>query len=209
MRRPWIYSILIVVVTLYLPPLTCKLANAQTDDSDAIFVDAVNAVKNKDYVHAVKLFSSQAEANQHDAQYNLAVLLKAGKGAPQDFLKSLSWAWAAHLGGIEAAEDLSDELLDLIPEESIEAARQAVATRLRTRIDNGEKPALMQFARFHAELMNEADFERAYIWYSIAAAIGLEGALEARDDTLNDVEEEKIVELQVEAGTIFAELTFE
>ena len=209
MRRPWIYSILIVVVTLYLPPLTCKLANAQTDDSDAIFVDAVNAVKNKDYVHAVKLFSSQAEANQHDAQYNLAVLLKAGKGAPQDFLKSLSWAWAAHLGGIEAAEDLSDELLDLIPEESIEAARQAVATRLRTRIDNGEKPALMQFARFHAELMNEADFERAYIWYSIAAAIGLEGALEARDDTLSDVEEEKIVELQVEAGTIFAELTFE
>ena len=209
MRRPWIYSILIVVVTLYLPPLTCKLANAQTDDSDAIFVDAVNAVKNKDYVHAVKLFSSQAEANQHDAQYNLAVLLKAGKGAPQDFLKSLSWAWAAHLGGIEAAEDLSDELLDLIPEESIEAARQAVATRLRTRIDNGEKPALMQFARFHAELMNEADFERAYIWYSIAAAIGLEGALEARDDTLNDVEEEKIVELQVEAGTIFADLTFE
>ena len=203
------HAILIVVGALCLSPLTGTPVNAQTNDSDAIFVEAVAAVKNKDYGHAVKLFSSQAEANQHDAQYNLAVLLKAGKGAPQDFLKALTWAWAAHLGGIEAAEDLSDELLDLIPEKSIEAAREAVAKRLRARIDDGEKPAVMQFARFHAELREEADYERAYIWYSIAAAIGLDGAFEARDDTRGDVDEEKIVELQVEAGTIFETLTFD
>ena len=203
------HAILIVVVALCLSPLTGTPVNAQTNDSDAIFVEAVAAVKNKDYGHAVKLFSSQAEANQHDAQYNLAVLLKAGKGAPQDFLKALTWAWAAHLGGIEAAEDLSDELLDLIPEKSIEAAREAVAKRLRARIDDGEKPAVMQFARFHAELREEADYERAYIWYSIAAAIGLDGAFEARDDIRGDVDEEKIVELQVEAGTIFETLTFD
>lgn len=203
------HAILIVVVALCLSPLTSTPVNAQTNHSDAIFVEAVAAVKNKDYGHAVKLFSSQAEANQHDAQYNLAVLLKAGKGAPQDFLKALTWAWAAHLGGIEAAEDLSDELLDLIPEKSIEAAREAVAKRLRARIDDGEKPAVMQFARFHAELREEADYERAYIWYSIAAAIGLDGAFEARDDTRGDVDEEKIVELQVEAGTIFETLIFD
>ena len=203
------HAILIVAVALCLSPPTGTPVNAQTNDSDAIFVEAVAAVKNKDYGHAVKLFSSQAEANQHDAQYNLAVLLKAGKGAPQDFLKALTWAWAAHLGGIEAAEDLSDELLDLIPEKSIDAAREAVAKRLRARIDDGEKPAVMQFARFHAELREEADFERAYIWYSIAAAIGLDGAFEARDDTRGDVDEEKIVELQVEAGTIFETLTFD
>ena len=203
------HAILIVAVALCLSPPTGTPVNAQTNDSDAIFVEAVAAVKNKDYGHAVKLFSSQAEANQHDAQYNLAVLLKAGKGAPQDFLKALTWAWAAHLGGIDAAEDLSDELLDLIPEKSIDAAREAVAKRLRARIDDGEKPAVMQFARFHAELREEADFERAYIWYSIAAAIGLDGAFEARDDTRGDVDEEKIVELQVEAGTIFETLTFD
>lgn len=203
------HAILIALVMLHLLTIPSVLATAQTDDSDASFVEAVNAVKNKNYMHAVKLFSDQAKANQHDAQYNLAVLLKAGKGAPQDFLKSLSWAWAAHLGGIEAAEDLSDELLDLIPEKSIEAAREVVAKRLRARIDNGEKPAVMQFARFHAELREEADYERAYIWYSIAAAIGLKGAFEARDDTRDDVDQEKIVELQVEAGTIFETLTFE
>ena len=198
------HAILILAVALLLSPVT-----ARTDDSDEMFFEAVTAVKNKDYGNAVKLFSSQAENNQHDAQYNLAVLLKAGKGAPQDFLKALTWAWAAHLGGIEAAEDLSDELLDLIPENSIEAAREAVSNRLRARIDDGEKPAVMQFARFHAELRDEADYERAYIWYSIAAAIGLDGAFEARDDTRGDIDEEKIVELQVEAGTIFETLKFD
>ncbi len=198
------HAILILAVALLLSPVT-----ARTDDSDEMFFEAVAAVKNKDYGHAVKLFSSQAENNQHDAQYNLAVLLKAGKGAPQDFLKALTWAWAAHLGGIEAAEDLSDELLNLIPENSIEAAREAVSDRLLARIDDGEKPAVMQFARFHAELRDEADYERAYIWYSIAAAIGLDGAFEARDDTRGDIDEEKIVDLQVEAGTIFETLKFD
>ena len=198
------HAILILAVALLLSPVT-----AQTDDSDEMFFEAVAAVKNKDYRHAVKLFSSQAENNQHDAQYNLAVLLKAGKGAPQDFLKALTWAWAAHLGGIEAAEDLSDELLNLIPENSIEAAREAVSDRLLARIDDGEKPAVMQFARFHAELRDEADYERAYIWYSIDAAIGLDGAFEARDDTRGDIDEEKIVELQAEAGTIFETLKFD
>jgi TPR repeat protein len=184
-------------------------ANAQSNDSDAAFMEAVTAVKNKDYGHAVMLFSRQADDNQHDAQYNLAVLLKAGKGAPQDFLQALVWSWAAYLGGIEAAEDLSDELLDLVPEKSIEDAREAVAKRLQARIDGGEKAAVMQLAQFHEELLEEADYEQAYIWYSIAAALGLDGSIEARDDTLDEVEAEKIVELQVEAGTIFESLRFE
>ncbi len=202
------HAILTLLGLMFLMPLPGTHALAQTGDSDAIFVEAVNANKSKDYVHAVKLFSDLAEDNQHDAQYNLAVLLKAGKGVPQDFLQALCWAWASHLGGIEAAADLSDELLDLIPEKSIDDAREVVAKRLRARIDKGEKPAVMQFAQFHAELLADADYERAYIWYSIAAAIGLEGAFEARDDTRGDIDEEKIVELQVEAGTIFETLLF-
>ena len=39
------YSILVVVVALRLSPLTSELASAQTDDGDASFVEAVNAVK--------------------------------------------------------------------------------------------------------------------------------------------------------------------
>ena len=55
-------------------------------------------------------------------------------------------------------------------------------------------------------MLEEADHETAYIWYSIAAALGLEGALDARDEARDNVEDERIVDLQLEAGTIYESL---
>ena len=97
-----------------IPALTAALAvsmtllvslpvKAQIDNSDATFNEAIQAVKDKDFRHAAKLFLIQAENDQHDAQYNLALLLEAGKGTPQNYAKALTWAWSAQLGGIEAA----------------------------------------------------------------------------------------------------------
>ena len=181
-------------------------AAAQIDSSDATFREAVQAVKDKDFRHAVRLFTIQAENDQHDAQYNLALLLEAGKGAPQDFLKALTWAWAAQLGGIEAAEELAEDLADYLPEKSIETVREAVRERLRARIDKGHAAAVSQFATFHLLMLEEPDHETAYVWFSISAALGLEGALEARDDARENVDGERIIELQSEAGTIYESL---
>ena len=181
-------------------------ATAQIESSDATFNEAVQAVKDKDFRHAVKLFSIQAQNNQHDAQYNLALLLEAGKGTPQDFTRALTWAWAAQLGGIEAAEDLADDLAGYLPEKAIETVRSEVQERLRARIDEGQSAAVTQFAAYHLVMLEEPDYESAYIWYSIGAALGLEGALEARDDARENVEDEKIVDLQREAGTIYESL---
>ena len=181
-------------------------ATAQIESSDATFNEAVQAVKDKDFRHAVKLFSIQAQNNQHDAQYNLALLLEAGKGTPQDFTRALTWAWAAQLGGIEAAEDLADDLAGYLPEKAIETVRSEVQERLRARIDEGQSAAVTQFAAYHLVMLEEPDYESAYIWYSIGAALGLEGALEARDEARENVEDEKIVDLQREAGTIYESL---
>ena len=99
-------------------------STAQIDTSTATFNEAVQAVKDKNFRHAAKLFALQAENNQHDAQYNLAILLEAGKGVPQDFTKALIWAWSAQLGGIEAAEELAEDLTAYLPEKSIEEVRE-------------------------------------------------------------------------------------
>ena len=179
---------------------------AQIDTSTATFNEAVQAVKDKNFHHAVKLFSLQAENNQHDAQYNLAILLEAGKGAPQDFTKALIWAWSAQLGGIEAAEELAEDLSGYLPEKSIEAVREEVRARLEARIEAGSPDAVSQFATFHLRMLDEPDYETAYVWFSISAALGLEGALEARDDARDNVDNEKIVDLQSEAGTIYESL---
>ena len=181
-------------------------ATAQIDSSTATFNEAVQAVKDKNFRHAVKLFSLQAENNQHDAQYNLAILLEAGKGAPQDFTKALIWAWSAQLGGIEAAEELAEDLSGYLPEKSIEEVREAVRARLEARIEAGSPDAVSQFASFHLQLLDEPDYETAYVWFSISVALGLDGALEARDDARDNVDDEKIVDLQSEAGTIYESL---
>ena len=182
------------------------VANAQIESSDATFNEAVQAVKDKNFRHAVKLFTVQAKNNQHDAQYNLALLLEAGKGAPQDFTTALVWAWSAQLGGIEAAEELAEELAGYLPEKVIENVRLSVSERLEARIDAGNADAVSQFAAFHLMMLDEPDYETAYVWYSISAALGLEGALESRDDARENVDDEKIVELQSQAGTIYESL---
>ena len=175
---------LMLFLTLAIQP-TLAVDNATNNDadltSDAAFNRAVKAVKSKNYNEAITLFEAQAIASQHDAQYNLALLLEAGKGRPQNFQQALIWAWSAVLGGIEEAVELADELTDMIPEKALEDARESLREKLQKRIDDGDRTAVMQFASYHAMLLEEADFETAYVWYSIAAAIGEEGSIEARD----------------------------
>ena len=181
-------------------------STAQIDTSTATFNEAVQAVKDKNFRHAAKLFALQAENNQHDAQYNLAILLEAGKGVPQDFTKALIWAWSAQLGGIEAAEELAEDLSGYLPEKSIEEVREKVRARLEARIKAGSADAVSQFASYHLQMLDEPDYEAAYIWFSISTALGLKGTLEARDDARDNVEDERLVDLQSEAGTIYESL---
>lgn len=181
-------------------------ASDDIDTSNATFAEAIQAVKDRNFRHAIKLFRLQAEQNQHDAQYNLALLLEAGKGTPQNFSEALVWAWSAKLGGIEASGDLAEDLLDMLPEDAVDDVRKKVKQRLEDRIDAGNTPAVYQLAQYHLEIVEEADFEMAYIWYSISTAIGLPGSLEARDDARGNVDDEKIAELQDKAGTIYESL---
>lgn len=181
-------------------------ASDDIDTSNTTFAEAIQAVKDRDFRHAIKLFRLQAEQNQHDAQYNLALLFEAGKGAPQNFSEALVWAWSAKLGGIEASDDLAEDLLDMLPEDAVDDVREKVKQRLEDRIDAGNAPAVYQLAQYHLEIVEEPDFEMAYIWYSISTAIGLPGSLEARDDARGNVDDEKIAELQDKAGTIYESL---
>ena len=199
-------SALAGTVVLSLALTATNPSAAQIDTSTATFNEAVQAVKDKNFRHAAKLFALQAENNQHDAQYNIAILLEAGKGVPQDFTKALIWAWSAQLGGIEAAEELAEDLTGYLPEKSIEEVREEVRARLEARIKAGSADAVSQFASFHLQMLDEPDYETAYIWFSISTALGLKGTLEARDDARDNVEDERLVDLQSEAGTIYESL---
>lgn len=195
----------LVILLFFILPSKLILADITT--SNATFAEAVQAVKDKNYQHAVNLFELQAFAAQHDAQYNLALLLRSGKGRPQNYQQALFWAWSAYLGGIEPAKELSEELKNILPEDSLKMTREKLIETLTDRIDAGDRSALMELALFYKEISEEPNFEEAYLWYSIASAFLLEGAILERNEAAAKVETKSLVELQDRAGTIFEKLS--
>jgi TPR repeat protein len=206
----WLSSLKIVLAfSLALGlPLMAKANDEDIATSDKTFMEAVEAAKAGHYDQAFKLFELQAEAAQHDAQFNLALMLKTGRGTPQHYADALMWAWLSHLGGIEKGKPLADEILDVLPEATIEEVRQNIAANLKARIDKGDKAAVMQYARHFMEILAEEDYEQAYLWYSIAAAIGSEGGQEARDLVAENLDAEVMITLQDEARTTYYGLSF-
>ena len=200
-------KLIIRLVFLLIFLLPSKLILADITTSNVTFAEAVQAVKDKNYQHAVNLFELQAFAAQHDAQYNLALLLQSGKGRPQNYQQALFWAWSAFLGGIKPAQELSEDLKNLLPEDSLKVTREKLIETLQDRIDAGDRSALMELALFYKEISEEPNFEEAYLWYSIASAFLLEGAILERNEVADKVETKSLVELQDRAGKIFEKLS--
>ncbi len=197
----------LVIFLFFILPSKFILADITT--SNVTFAEAVQAVKDKNYQHAVNLFELQAFAAQHDAQYNLALLLQSGKGRPQNYQQALFWAWSAYLGGIEPAKELSEGLKNTLPEDSLKMTREKLIETLTDRINAGDRSALMELALFYKEISEEPNFEEAYLWYSIASAFLLEGAILERNEAAGRVETKSLVELQDRAGKIFEKLSLD
>ncbi|MEC8768405.1 MAG: tetratricopeptide repeat protein [Pseudomonadota bacterium] len=176
-------------------------------DPDKVYRVAVEAVRDKKYTIAVEHFEILAKQSQHDAQYNLALLLKQGLGIPQNYPEALKWTWLAHLGGVKKAQGLADMLLDLVPEKRQDKTRDQVSDILTERIETGDLNALTQFARFHLDVLIEPDYETAYSWYSVAAALKMPGGIRGREDVIEEVDPEKLVDMQDKATEIFKNLT--
>ena len=89
---------LLASALLILPPRVLAGNHSLSDDAlDAEYDAAVAFVKQQDYDAAYETFRKLSAHEQHDAQYNLATLLRAGFGHPQDFQEALYWAWLSHL----------------------------------------------------------------------------------------------------------------
>jgi uncharacterized protein len=197
MQRNYWVALAIVLITIV------SFLDAPARASNEDFNKAVEAVKTKDYVKAVDLFVPLANAGIHDAQYNLAILLRRGLGRPQDFRAALKWSWLAHLGNIRRAKNTSEELSEMFSDELLEEIREDVRLFLKDQIDKGNREALTQYGRFFTEILDEPNYDEAYLWYSIAAAWRVKGGIVGREEIASNVEIEMIPELQARARDIF------
>ena len=199
MRHIWFYSIL----TLFF----FSTSFAQITDSDRLFKMATDFVKEKRYNEAVSIFEELAKNNEHDAQYNLAFLINGGKGITKNYSEALFWAFLARLGKIEKAEELTEDLKDIIPEKVLKDVREKVLEHLLVRFNNSDKAVLTELGDFYLLILDEQDFENAYLWYNVASALGVENSGDIRDKVEKELEPDTIIKMQDASRKRYKEFT--
>lgn len=188
--------------------LTAGAGWAQALDEEALFEAATKAVRDREFRQAVALFETLAEADIPDAQYNLAVLLREGRGRPQNHADALYWGALAQLADVRPAQAMVSELNDRLPLAAREAVVARLIKRLTAQADAGKITAPRKLARVYAELKPEPDPRLAYIWFSICHALGQTRCAEGRDRMAGEIAPEDLVQVQVDAGETFAGLPF-
>ena len=201
-----IFPLWLLLAFLLLPGFLS--ANTHETDADQQFEEAVTAVHEKAYRKALMLFKTLAEDDISDAQFNAALLIKAGMGQPRNYSEAYYWAVLSDLGGEPRAEALVSELADILPAEDIDSNHSRILDRLTKQLSDGTSQAIIKFARLHFEFLTEPDYETAYVWYSIAQAMGIKGGFEGSRDVADYLESVDLIAAQNKSVEIFESSAF-
>ena len=208
--------VLLLLIVFFNSSLHCF---SQVTDSDKLYKKGADAVLNKDYSLAVNIFKKMAEDNEYDAQYNLAYLIRSGKGVTQNYSEALFWAFSATLGlrasidtskkdeklegDLEKANDLTNDLIDLLPEKTTETVRKDLLSYLLDRYKKKEIDVVTQLGDYFLIILEDENYADAYMWYSVASALGVEGAIDERDTVERKLDSDTLVKMQNEAKIKF------
>ena len=132
--------------------------SAQVTESDRLFKMATDFVKERKYSDAVSIFRELAKNDEHDAQYNLAFLISAGKGITKNYSEALFWAFLSQLGKIEKAEELTEDLIDIVPEKVLKDVREKVLEHLLVRFDNRDRAVLTELGDFYLLVLEAVSY---------------------------------------------------
>ena len=192
---------------------------SQISASDELYKKGSDAVLNKDYSLAVSIFKKMSVQNEYDAQYNLAYLIRSGKGVTQNYSEALFWALSAKLGlktwldlskknekleqDLRKANDLASDLIDLLPEKTAESVRKDLLSYLLERFKKKEIEVVTQLGDYFLIIVEDENNADAYMWYSVASALGVEGAYSERDKVERKLDSDTLVKMQIEAKRNF------
>ena len=123
-------------------------------------------------------------------------MISSGKGITKNYSEALFWAFLSRLGKIEKAEELTEDLIDLVPEKVLKDVREKVLEHLLTRFLSRDIGVLTELGDFYLLVLEEQDFENAYLWYNVASALGVQNSAEIRDKVEKELEPDTIVKMQ-------------
>ena len=160
-------------------------------------------LRNKQFTEAINKLKDLSEKNKPEAQLLYAKILYSGEITTQDFEMSYFWANTSKLGGLKKSSNIINKLNDLIDEENKLKINEKIKVYLNKSALAGDKLAIVQIAKWNLELSPEQNFENAYKWYNIAVALGIKSAKIKRDEMIENIEKQRLFEIQKESIKIF------
>jgi len=173
------------------------------DTKEPDFVIAADAFQDGDYVEAAVRFGNLAVNGNAAAQYNYAMLVYKGVGAPSDFEEAWYWSWMARLAGIEKAVGLTGQIAGELGLEH----EETLLLRLRNTFEKdalqGDATALSNMAIFLTEAQTDPDLAEGYVWALVAQALGRTDVQHIVKKANDELELNVKIESQKKAKSIF------
>ena len=189
-------SILIVVFSFG----TVSIAD---DTKEQDFVIAADAFQEGDYVDAAVRFGNLAVNGNAAAQYNYAMLVYKGVGAPSDFEEAWYWSWMARLAGIEKAVELTGQIAGELGLEHEEILLRRLRNTFEKDALQGDATALSNMAIFLTEAQTDPDLAEGYVWALVAQALGQTDVQHIVKKANDELELSVKIESQKKAKSIF------
>ena len=188
------------LLTLYLIIVSNKsYSNNHNNNLENVY----EYLRNKQFTEAIDKLRNLSEKNKPEAQLLYAKILYSGEITTQDFEMSYFWANTSKLGGLNKSSNIISKLNDLIDDKNKLKINEKIKIFLNKFALAGDKLAIVQIAKWNLELSPEPNFENAYKWYNIAVALGIKTAKIKRDEMIENIEKQRLFEIQKESIKIF------
>ena len=150
------------------------------------------------------VFFNLAEKGHNDSLFNLSNMYYEGVGTIQNFKLSLKYCWLCVLNGNKRCLKKVDKIKNKLSENVIEEIANQIPEILEKNfIKFNNSKSAFKLGFWFENFSPEIDYEQSYLWYSVSVRGGVYKAMKLRDRVGEEIEAEKIVELQTEAEEIF------
>ena len=173
------------------------------DDSE-YYDEGVNYYDNGDFKKSFIVFFNLSEKGNKDAIYNLSNMYFQGIGTTQNYNKSLKYTWLCALNGNKKCIKKLDKIKKRLDEKEVLIISEEIPILLEEEYKNENNIiSAFKLGYWYENFSPEIDYEKSYLWYSVSVSGGIYKAMKLRDRVGEEIEAEKIVELQAEAEEIF------
>ena len=150
------------------------------------------------------VFFNLAEKGHNDSIFNLSNMYYEGIGTIQNYKQSLKYCWLCVLNGNKRCLKKVDKIKSKLSENIVEEIASQIPEILEKNfIEFNNSKSAFKLGFWFENFSPEIDYEQSYLWYSVSVSGGIYKAMKLRDRVSEEIEAEKIVELQTEAEEIF------